>query len=75
MTRGGDVITDPDIRDALTGKTSTEIKETMGNHRLILLDEAQRVQNIGLTLKLIVDNFSDIQVIATFEWKLYNLTN
>jgi predicted AAA+ superfamily ATPase len=56
---------EPDIRELLTTKTSTELKETIGNHELILIDEAQRVPDIGLTLKLIADSFSDIQVIAT----------
>ena len=54
-----------DIRDALTNKTSTEIKAFLGNNKLIVFDEAQRINNIGLTLKLIVDNFPEIQVVAT----------
>ena len=56
---------EPDIRDALTNKTSTEIKAFIGRKRLVIIDEAQRVENIGLTLKLIADNFKDIQIIAT----------
>jgi hypothetical protein len=30
----------------------------------LVLDEAQRIRNIGITLKLIVDNFPEVQVIA-----------
>jgi len=56
---------EPDIRDALTNKTSTEIKAFIGRKKLVIIDEAQRVENIGLTLKLIADNFTDIQIIAT----------
>lgn len=56
---------EPDIRNALTGKTSTELKSFIGSRRLVVIDEAQRVKNIGLTLKLIIDNFPEIQVIAT----------
>lgn len=56
---------EPDIREALTNKTSTEIKAFLGNKKLIIIDEAQRVKNIGLTLKLIVDNFPSIQIVAT----------
>ncbi len=56
---------EPDIRRAFMDKTSTEIKEFLGNKKLIIIDEAQRVKNIGLTLKLIVDNFPSVQVIAT----------
>lgn len=56
---------EPDIRSALTGKTSTEIKSFFGNKKLIILDEAQRVKNIGLSLKLMIDNFPKMQIIAT----------
>lgn len=54
-----------DIREALYNKTSTELKIFLGKAKLIILDEAQRVKNIGLTLKLIIDNFSEKQIIAT----------
>ena len=56
---------EPDIRALLTEQTSTVLRRTIGNHSLVVIDEAQRVRNIGLTLKLLVDNFPDIQVIAT----------
>jgi len=56
---------EPDIREALTEKTSTELKSFIGNKRLVLIDEAQRIRNIGITLKLIIDNYPEIQVIAT----------
>lgn len=56
---------EPDIRDALTDKTSTELRAFTNSKRLIFLDEAQRVKNIGLTIKLLVDNFPHIQVVAT----------
>lgn len=56
---------EPDIRAALTNKTSTELKSFLGSQRLVILDEAQRIKNIGLTLKLMADNFPETQVIAT----------
>lgn len=56
---------EPDTRGALSDKTSTELGRLLGNKTLILIDEAQRVKNIGLTLKLLVDNFPRLQVIAT----------
>lgn len=34
-------------------------------NKVIVIDEAQRIENIGLKLKLITDNMPDIQVIAT----------
>lgn len=54
-----------DVRQALTDKTSTELKAFLGNYKLIVLDEAQRVKNMGLTLKLMIDNFPDTQIVAT----------
>ena len=56
---------EPDIAKALTNKTSTEIKSLVGDAKFVVIDEAQRVENIGVTIKLIVDNYPDIQVIAT----------
>jgi hypothetical protein len=54
-----------DVRFALSDKTSTQLKDFIGNKKLVVIDEAQRVTNIGITLKLLVDNFPEIQVIAT----------
>ena len=56
---------EPDIRPMLENASSTSLKALIGNNKLVLIDEAQRVKNIGLTLKLLVDNFKEIQVIAT----------
>jgi uncharacterized protein len=56
---------EPDIREALTNKTSTELLTYFDKNNLIIIDEAQRVQNIGLTLKLIIDNDPTRQIIAT----------
>ena len=41
------------------------LKNLIGRHELIVIDEAQKVDNIGLTIKLIVDNIEGVQVIAT----------
>jgi len=56
---------EPDVRNALTEKTSTELESFIGSKRLVVIDEAQRVKNVGLTLKLIADSFPEIQIIAT----------
>jgi len=41
------------------------LKEVVEGYDLIAIDEAQRIKNIGLTLKLLVDNLQNIFVIAT----------
>jgi len=56
---------EPDIRELLTNVTSTKLKNLVGQKKLILIDEAQRVKNIGITLKLLADELKDKQVIAT----------
>jgi len=55
-----------DFRRLLTeANTSTQLREIIGENQLVILDEAQRVPNIGLKLKLLVDNFPNQQIIAT----------
>lgn len=56
---------EPDIRRDLEDATSTYLKEQIGNHDLLIIDEAQRIENIGLVIKLIVDNIPSVKVIAT----------
>ncbi|MGH7885349.1 MAG: ATP-binding protein, partial [Thermodesulfobacteriota bacterium] len=56
---------EPDIRESLTDQTSSALKKLVGIHKLIIIDEAQRVKNIGLTLKLLLDNYPDHQLIVT----------
>jgi predicted AAA+ superfamily ATPase len=56
---------EPDIRAMLSGQTSTAMRRWIGSHTLVVIDEAQRVRNIGLSLKLLADNYPQIQVLAT----------
>lgn len=68
---------EPDIRELLTDVTSTQLKNLVGNKKLVLIDEAQRVKNIGITLKLFVDQIKEVQVIATGSsaFELSNIIN
>jgi predicted AAA+ superfamily ATPase len=56
---------EPYVRKALTNKSSKELCDFVGKRKLVILDEAQRVENIGITLKLLIDNYPEIQIIAT----------
>jgi len=46
-------------------ETSSALRQTVGDSPLIVIDEAQRIENIGLKLKLLVDTYPDQQIIAT----------
>jgi predicted AAA+ superfamily ATPase len=54
-----------DVRDLLAHTTSTRLRAIVGRNKIVFIDEARRISNIGLTLKLFVDKLPDIQVIAT----------
>ena len=56
---------DPDIQQLFSQMTSTRIRTLVGNSHILVIDEAQRIPNIGLRLKLITDQLKGVQVIAT----------
>jgi predicted AAA+ superfamily ATPase len=56
---------DLDIQELFSSITSTRIRAILGSKRLLVIDEAQRISDIGLRLKLITDQVPDVQVIAT----------
>lgn len=68
---------EPDIKSLLTDASSTKLKSIIGSKTLVLIDEAQRVKNIGITLKLFADELKDVQVIATgsSSFELANIIN
>ena len=54
-----------DVQQIFEKPTSVQLKNAIGNHKIVVIDEAQRIFNIGLGLKLIHDNFPEIQLFAT----------
>jgi uncharacterized protein len=56
---------DPVVRELLTLPSTEQIKTLLGKHKLIFIDEAQRVNGIGITLKIIVDQFKDVQLLVS----------
>lgn len=55
---------DPSIRNMLDTPNFEQIRLLVGNYKLIFIDEAQRIKNIGLTLKMMNDRIKDVQVIV-----------
>ena len=54
-----------DVKTALENTNAVKLKNIFGKNKIIIIDEVQRVENIGLTLKIIADSLKDVQVIAT----------
>jgi len=50
---------------ALETTNSLALKNYIGDYSLVVLDEAQQISDIGRTLKVMIDTFPQIQVIAT----------
>ena len=53
------------VRRALEVEEATTLKAFLGEQELVVLDEAQQIPNIGRILKILVDEFPAMQVIAT----------
>jgi len=56
---------DTDVRHQLAAPNATMIRNLIGNAATWVIDEAQRIENIGLCLKIAVDNIQSVKVIAT----------
>lgn len=54
-----------DVRALFDNVTSTRLKSLFWGKKNIIIDEAQRISDIGLKLKLITDNIPEIQLVAT----------
>jgi len=54
-----------DIRSLLENPSSTQLKSLIGKSKTVVIDEAQRIENIGICIKLITDNIKGVKVIAT----------
>jgi len=53
------------VKRELSKVEPSQLKSFFGNKKIIVLDEAQVVSNIGLVLKTFIDQYQDIQIIAT----------
>lgn len=56
---------DPTVRKILFNPNTEQLKNIIGSNKIIFIDEAQRIENIGLTLKLINDQIKNVQLLVT----------
>jgi len=55
----------PMVRDLLYNPNTEEIKDIIGHYKIVFIDEAQRINNIGISLKIIIDQLRDVDVYVT----------
>ncbi|MGQ7852911.1 ATP-binding protein [Pedobacter sp. WC2501] len=56
---------DADVREALAKPNAAQIAQMLAGYEVLFIDEAQRINDVGLLIKIIVDRFKPVQVIAT----------
>jgi predicted AAA+ superfamily ATPase len=56
---------EPDVRALFDDINSARLRAIIGANRVVFIDEAQRIADIGLKLKLVTDQIKDVQLLAT----------
>jgi uncharacterized protein len=56
---------DPTVRNLLTNPNTEQLKRIIGKNKIVFIDEAQRIENIGITLKIMTDQFKDVQLLIS----------
>ncbi len=56
---------DPTIRQLLSSPNTEQIRTILGDYKIVFIDEAQRIEGIGLTLKIITDQFKNVQLFVS----------
>lgn len=62
LTFNGDESAD---RDLLADASAEKLKLLIGRRKIIFIDEAQKIPEVGIVLKRLYDNIKDVQVIAS----------
>jgi len=53
------------VRERLENANIENLKQLIGNYKNVFIDEAQRVKNIGLSLKIMVDRINNVQLFVS----------
>lgn len=65
---------DPTVRRILANPNTEQLRSMLGDATIVFIDEAQRINNIGITLKIITDQFPHIQLLVSGS-SSFDLTN
>jgi len=61
FVNGDDIV----VRQYLESQSISKLQDFVGDHSLLVVDEAQHIEKIGLNLKIIVDHMPHVKIIAT----------
>jgi len=53
------------VQDYLSSQSIEKLKNFIGDNKFLIIDEAQKIKNIGLNIKLLLDNVDMLKVVAT----------
>lgn len=53
------------VQQQLSEPNTSYLKRLIGDKKIVFIDEAQRIKNIGITSKIIIDQFKDVQLILS----------
>ncbi len=62
LLKSGD---DSEVQNILSQNSTNVLKSFIGKNKLVFIDEAQRIENIGYSLKILVDSNPDLKIIVT----------
>lgn len=53
------------VREMFARVSLGVLRSIIGDHKIVVIDEAQRIADVGIKMKLITDNFPEVQLILT----------
>ncbi|MBN1900170.1 ATP-binding protein [Candidatus Sumerlaeota bacterium] len=61
LVNGDDIVQ----RQFLQSQSITKLKDFIGANKILIIDEAQYIEKVGLNIKLMIDHIPDLKIIAT----------
>lgn len=52
-------------RDVLSSRDLAKLKDLVGNHEMLFIDEAQNIPDIGINLKILYDELTELKILVT----------
>ena len=56
---------DVDVQSMMETMTAQRMRTLLGDRKIVVIDEAQRIKDIGLRMKVVTDQMKNVQLIAT----------